>query len=170
MQLRAALVIDSTFMIYDPDDFVFKLQGDTNEDVYVPRPTAVNAIGNSTNIAARLCAAARPSQILIGHFERPGQSNEVMTPHSIVAQVAEVFRAEASPGTFRFSPDEPLHVVDKHGLQWHCWNLVGEVPNACEGFPPRQSVGISHDTTRRMSDESFLANPSDVVPANRHGR
>jgi hypothetical protein len=161
VQLKAAFVVDSTFMIYDPDDFVFRAEGVTGDDIYVPRPTAVNAVGNATNIAARLCSAAQPSQILVSSFERPGQGTEIMTPRSMIAQAAQVFRAEGSPAELAFGPDEPLHTIDKHGLKWHCWNLVGSIPNCTRGFPPTQRVGTPYDPTKSIDDVSFLSEPND---------
>ena len=66
MQLRAAFVVDSAFMVYDPEAFSFRVQGESGTEVYAPRPTAVTAVGVPP-ISLRASAMLRaPARFLLG--------------------------------------------------------------------------------------------------------
>jgi hypothetical protein len=150
MRLKAAYVIDSAFMIYDPATQV------TLDAV------ASNAVGQATNFAARLISAAKPSQILVGDFERSGQGkHEILNPEQLIAQANQIFREEgAGAASLDLKPKEKLRVVDKHGDSWYCWNVAGEVPNSPGGGEVvRQKIGLEPDPTKDIMDVAFKLEP-----------
>lgn len=149
MRLKGSFVINSAFMLYDSDSTVS------------PSTPPSNAVGPATNGAARLIAAARPSQILVEDFRRPGQGGEIMDTHSLIAQANELFRVEgAGAAALAFQPDHVVRVVDKHLQPLYCWNLTGEVPNAFEGEAIRRvRIGLPTDEAPSISDIRFRADP-----------
>jgi len=151
MRLHAAYVINSAFMIYDPEIAVS------------PLAVASNAVGEATNAAARLVAGARPSQILIGDFTRAGQPGETLSPKALIAQANELFREEgAGAASLSFSPDKLLRVTDKHKDPWYCYNLTGEVPNTVGDEKTRQPIGLKPDPTNEVTEIAFKEEPWSV--------
>jgi class 3 adenylate cyclase len=147
MRLRASYIIDSAFMIYGSDTPVS------------PLAVASNAVGAATNGAAGLISAARPSQILLGDFIRPGQPGEMMDPRVLLAQANELFREEGyGAATLSYRPDAQLRVTDKHGTPWYCWNLTGEVPNVIGTERTRERLGLEPDTAQNIAEVSFKVN------------
>lgn len=159
MQLKAAMVIDSVFMLYDSDRVRFAQDQTNPQEWTVHRGEATNVVGVATNIAARLIAAARPSQILIAQFKRSGQGQETMTPHSLIAQAAQLFRHEGNPAEILFDPNHRLCVTDKHKMRWHCWNVVGRIPNRMKGAVKLQRVGLKTDDAYPIETSAFNSEP-----------
>ena len=148
LRLRGVYVIDSAFMIY------------TQRDVFTIDAPATTAVGAATNGAARLSTAAKPSQILLGDFKRPGQGGETMDPRSLLAQVNELFREEsAGAATLVCDPDEKLRVEDKHGDLWYCWNISREVPNVGADGPTRQAIGLKTDSAHDIHTIRLRSEP-----------
>ncbi len=161
MRLKAAFVIDSLFMVYDADDISCVPDPAASDDYTVERGPARNVVGVATNIAARLCSKARPSQILVSQFDRSGQGDETMSPHSIIAHAAQLFRHESngSPSDLKFDPDCRMSVTDKHGMRWHCWNLTGKVPNTFKKRPAMQQIGLRSDDAIDLDAHTFNSEP-----------
>lgn len=148
LRLRGIYVIDSAFMIY------------THRESFSIDAQATTAVGAATNGAARLSTAARPSQILVGDFQRPGQGKERMDPNSLLAQVNELFREEqAGAATLTCNPDQHLRVEDKHGDLWYCWNVCGDIPNAGTNRPDRQRVGLPPDSAHDIHSIQLKSEP-----------
>jgi hypothetical protein len=145
MRLRASFTIDSVFMLYEAD-------ARSN-----PMAPASNAVGDATNNGARLITAAKPSQILLGDFARPGQPGETMTPQALLAQINELFREEWSgAATLDLQPKGQLRVDDKHGDSHYCWNIVGQVPNGPEGDTTRVTIGLHPDKAAPITSVDFV--------------
>jgi hypothetical protein len=148
LRLRGVYVIDSAFMIYTPRPVM---------SLDIPATTGVGA---ATNGAARLSAAAKPSQILLGDFTRAGQPGETMDPRTLLAQCNELFREEKSgAATLALNPDRKLRVTDKHGVHWYCFNVSGEVPNIGAGRVTRQNVGLNTEDAQDIESLRFLSEP-----------
>lgn len=144
MRLKSAFVIDSAFMLYDPEVEVS------------PHAVPSNAVGAATNGAARLVASAKPGQLLLGDFFRPGQPSEVLSPEGLVRQANELFRLEGyGPAGLKLEPDSKVRVVDKHEAPWYCWNVTGEVPNLIGDELLRVKVGLEPDDARELSEIRF---------------
>ncbi|UCD21409.1 MAG: hypothetical protein JSW22_04965 [Chloroflexota bacterium] len=148
MRLKAAFVIDSVYLLYDTYQARFE------------HPEASNAVGSSTNAAARLVEAAAPSQILMANFERPGQGREVMRPDGLISQASQLFREErVGPATIVFDPGEMLRVTDKHRTRWYCWNVVADVPNVVDEVQEQQHIGLPSDPTKNILEVDFKDEP-----------
>ena len=145
MRLRAGFVIDSSFMFYEAD---------ARMD---PHAVASNAVGAATNKAARLVAAAKPSQVLVGDFCRPGQADEKMDPITMLAQVNELFREEGfGAAALEVRPKTHLRIEDKHGDTHYCWNVVGKVPNQSAQKASRVPIGLEPDSAARIDEMTFV--------------
>jgi hypothetical protein len=99
---------------------------------------------------------AKPGQLLVGDFYRPGQPGEILNPEGVIKQANELFRAEGyGAATLSFEPKSRVRAVDKHGVSWYCWNVTGEVPNIVGEEKLRVKVGLEPDTAPELSDIRF---------------
>ena len=119
-----------------------------------------NAVGPVTNDLARLIAAAKPSQILVKEFDRPGSLGN-LTPARLITQAAGLFTSENRGQcqlTFEpASPSPPLRIQDKHGSFHHCWNLTGVVYNqfSQNERPVAQRIGLKADPAADLGQYHF---------------
>jgi len=145
MRLRGGFVVDSSYMFYEAD---------ARMD---PHAVASNAVGAATNKAARLVSAAKPSQVLIGAFSRPGQADEKMDPSTMLAQVNELFREEGfGAAALELQPKTHLRIEDKHGDIHYCWNVVGNVPNQVGNRATRVAIGLEPDSATPIDQVKFV--------------
>jgi len=148
MRLKGSFAIGEVFTFFD------RLSPDSGH--YAGQ----NAVGPVTNDLARLIAAARPSQILVQEFDRPGSLGN-LTPANLVTRTTGLFTAENRGQcqlTFEpASPSPPLRIQDKHGTFHHCWNLTGVVYNQfSQSEPPAaQRIGLKADPAADFGQYHF---------------
>jgi hypothetical protein len=143
-EIKASFVIDSAFHLYE-----------TGENIQ-QYPQPVNAVGAATNGAARLISKAKPRQLLVNKFDRPGMAGETLTPGSLIRQANELFRLEGyGAADLKLEPEELLKVVDKHGDTWYCYNIYGKIPT--DDTECQSEIGLRLDSAKDITDLSFKA-------------
>ena len=148
MRLKGAFAIGEVFTFFD------------RLSVEPGQYASQNAVGPVTNDLARLIALAKPSQILMKHFDRPGSRGNLI-PTGLIADVAGRFTAEGR-GDCQLalepdSPSPPLRIKDKHGNFHHCWNVNGTVFNQFlpTESPVAQRIGLKPDPARDLEGYNF---------------
>lgn len=141
------------------------------ETIGYDAPPMQDAIGPVLNSLARMLTAAKPGQIVMGDFSRPGRAEkeETLTPGRLIDQAKrQLLPAELAPTDpvtpmdidLAFAPNQRLRLEDKHGVVHYCYNLVGAAPNRFKGENVRvQQIGLAPEQTLHISDVAF-ADPS----------
>lgn len=130
-------------------------------------PMMQDAIGPVLNSLARMVTAAKPGQLLIGDFNRPGRADreETLTPAKLVEQAKrQLLPSELKPGDkitpmdiqLDFAPTARLRLEDKHGNTHYCWNVVGATPNRFKGESVMiQGIGLPPESTLSIHEMAF---------------
>lgn len=160
LQLRASYVAGEAFVFYNFEKIKKEIYNQKGE-IEIPESfPAENAVGPATNVAARLCAAAEPSQILVAEFRRSGHDSDVsMDLESLIRQAAELFREEdrRCAAELRFDPETTIYITDKHSSRIYCRNLVGQIPYRSGGTTKLQRIGLKVEDANDIKEYRFKA-------------
>jgi hypothetical protein len=116
-----------------------------------------DAIGPALNIAARLCSAAAPGQVLIADLPNLPEKDPAEPIRSTKDLVAAANKLIHDPAKFtvRLDPDNALKVTDKHGELHRCYNAnatsfwyTGTVFKTVE-------IGMTRDATPELKASDF---------------
>lgn len=116
-----------------------------------------DAIGPALNIAARLCTAAVPDQLLVSAFgvSADPDKGQYRDPLTLLTFVKGLFPNPKTPVDLALEPARELRVVDKHGDVYHCYNVHGRGFYFTGPTPREHEVGLAEDSAPLIDDYAF---------------
>jgi hypothetical protein len=147
LRLRTALAVDRVYTV--PTRRI--------DDRLSPRVFR-DAIGSALNVAARLCAAAAPGQILLSELStvKADEDEAIRTSGDLVNASNELIDR---PGQFSLAidPAEVLKFADKHGEVHRCYNVNGLSFVQGTTTVSVRNVGLKRDTAAKLKADDFVS-------------
>ncbi|MFG1690718.1 hypothetical protein ACGF5M_00950 [Gemmatimonadota bacterium] len=123
-----------------------------------PLATVQDAIGPPLNELARLVQSANPDQILVGDFEIAGDTakGEFVDAPSLLGFVSEILGPGDHSLDLTLAPKHRVHVEDRHGSVFHCFNVQGEAFFYRGPTCTRQRIGLRPADSVKVEDLRFM--------------